>query len=187
MSGFGSFVYGDETFVGAIGRAVLVQEYEGERPYLDLEIVIESSGASTMTPRLVVDHLRVVATDWAALEGTTLAIPDPGAEDEQDQNVFWGPDFENVLSLELVFGKIDGDVITLTVRGVAMHPTENEDVEDAIPFAVEAGCALESPPPRRVAAVPPAGPKTCRICKVVSSDLVERCLSCDAPGWWKPG
>ena len=181
----GSFVLGDETFVCAAGRVVLVHEYEGERPYLDLEIATESAGDEE-TPRLVIDHLRFDVADWKALEGTSHSIPDPDEEDEQDQNIFRGPDFENVLQLVIELGAIGDAVIAVTVRGVAMHPTENENVEEAIPFTIRAECTIEPAPPPINVAFPPSGPKTCRVCGAVSADLVERCPACDAPGWFSP-
>ena len=182
----GSFLLGDATLDGTTtGHVVLVQEYEGDPYYLDLEIAVESDGDAE-TPRLVVDRLSVKATDWASLEGTRLAIPDPDEDDEQDQNLFWGSRFENVLELVLVFGKIDGDLVPMTVTGTAMRATEKEDVEEAVPFTITADCMIQRPPPPIAKVVPPAGEKTCHACGAVSADLTERCLSCDAAEWWMP-
>lgn len=181
----GSFVLGDVTYAGTTGHVALVQEYEGDPPYLDLEIATEDGGERE-TPRLVIDRLHLKAADWPALEGTRHAIPDPDEDDEQDQNLFWGSHFENVLELVLAFGEVDGDVVPITVHGVAMRATDKDDVEEAVPFTITAECVVQRPPPPIATAVPPAGPKTCHACGAVSSDLTERCLSCDAAYWWKP-
>lgn len=159
---------------------------EDERWEMALIIETDPVEDDADSPRLEVINLRLDVADWTALAGTRLAVREPASEDDQDQNIYWGAEFENVTGLELVFGAIDGETLEVEARGKSYRALITDTEETLVPFVARARCTVVLPPAPRATAEPPLGRKTCRACNAVSFEQALTCPACDAAGWWNP-
>jgi hypothetical protein len=161
-------------------------EAPGNRWEMALVIDTEPLEDDADSPKLEVMRLRLDVAHWRELAGTRLEVRDPTANDEHDQNVYWGPHFENVTRLELAFGPIENGGIDVEAKGGSFRPVLGTNEETLIPFRARARCVLVLPPAPQATPAPPLGRKTCRACSAVSFEEVMRCPACDAEGWWNP-
>ena len=178
----GTFRVGDATFTGARGRLSFRRAF-AEGPWrLDLVIDADAHAANEDGPSLRIDRLMLDVADWTMLAGITHTIPEPQGDQGHDQNLFWGPHFENLVDVTMRIGHVRGGEVTVTVRGTSLRRIEGTNNDQAFAVAVSAPCAL--PPARPSTTDPPIGRKVCHRCGGVSFDQVPQCPSCKAPGWW---
>jgi hypothetical protein len=178
----GTFRVGDATFTGARGRIAFHRDFDAGPWRLDLVIDGSAEGGG-QAPSLRIDRLMLDVADWTELATKTLGVPDPEGDQAHDQNLFWGPSFENLVGVALRIGHVRGNEVTVTLTGTALRRIEGTD-RDA-PSAVEVSAACTLPPAPASKSDPPTGRKTCRRCGGVSFDQVPQCPSCKAPGWWR--
>jgi hypothetical protein len=178
----GTFVVGDQTFVGARGRVAFRRDFDGDPWRVDLVIEAEPRGGDEDAPSLRIARLTLDVADWTDLVGQAADIRDPEGDEGHDQNLFWGPHFENLVNVTLRLGHVRGGEVTVTVTATALRRIEGTNDDESFAVAVCAPCDL----PRAPASTtdPPMGRKVCRSCGGVSFDQVPQCPSCKAPGWW---
>ncbi|MBX3231710.1 MAG: hypothetical protein KIT84_23210 [Labilithrix sp.] len=175
-----------DRFPCASARIGFRREGPGERWEMALVIDTEPIEEDADSPKLELMRLRLDVADWTELAGTRLRVRDPVADDDHDQNVYWGPHFENVTALELAFGPLEDGAIEVEAQGSAYRAVLGTDTETLIPFRVRARCEVVLPPAEAPTATPPLGRKTCRACAAVSFEQVLACPACGAAGWWNP-
>lgn len=180
------FSIGDDHFDVCEARVLFHRETDGAPWLMNLEIVTTSDDEEDDSPRLELHRIPLGVPDWQTLEGTKRRFADPTGDDAHEQNVFWGPHFENVGDLTVVFGDRDADGMIVEVDGLSFRPILGTAEEEKVPFRVRTRCELVKPPAEEWTAEPPLGRKTCHACGGVSFDDVPKCPTCGTAGWWNP-
>lgn len=180
------FSIGDEHFNVHEAHVRFHRETDGDPWLMNLEIVTTPDDEEDDSPRLELHRIPLGVLDWQTLEGTKRRFADPIGDDVHEQNVFWGPHFENVGDLTVVFGDVAADGMLIEIDGVSFRPVFGTAEEERVAFRVRARCELMKPPPEQWSAEPPLGRKTCHACSGVSFDLVSTCPTCGTAGWWNP-
>jgi hypothetical protein len=177
---------GGERFAASEAWVGFRREAPGEPWEMSLVIDTEPLEHGADSPKLELMRLRLDVAQWEDLTGTHLKVREPAAESDHDQNIYWGPHFENITQLELSLGRLQNGAIDVEAKGSSFRMVLETNAEALIPFRARARCEVVLQPAPQATVTPPLGRKTCRACDAVSFEEVLRCPTCGAEGWWNP-